>query len=410
MINKIFALAPAAMVVLGLAGGAPLRAQTTPACYTLESMQGSFAVIGTYGANIAIALGVRNHDANGNIAATFLNNQPVVGSPTGERSTVAGTNRGSFTMNCDGTGVVTRVATANGVSTPAFDDFLITEGAVVNGKLVAMAVTDMQRIPAGTVPGGVFLVRRYVRRPEPSAGCYTHASLQGSYSVEVNYGVNAALGLQPETFDGKGNLLRTGVLNQPDTTSTTGARIVGPVTSTGTYTVTCEGRGTFNRVVTRPDGTQAVAVDDFLITQGEQRNGVLVATRIVDAQRDPSVILPGGVFVTRLHTLRPSLTVPVPTAPGATKTIAVAGPKNLTATSRSISLDGTASTSADGKALQYFWTMAQGSPVGSILGGSTATPTVQFSQGRGIYTFLLTVTDSTGATAQDTVTVDYRGN
>jgi hypothetical protein len=82
----------------------------------------------------------------------------------------------------------------------------------------------------------------------------------------------------------------------------------------------------------------------------------------------------------------------------------------LTATSRSISLDGTASTSADGKALTYFWTMAQGSPVGSILGGSTATPTVQFSQGRGIYTFLLTVTDSTGATAQDTLTVDYRGN
>ena len=73
-------------------------------------------------------------------------------------------------------------------------------------------------------------------------------------------------------------------------------------------------------------------------------------------------------------------------------------------------LDGSGSTSADGKTLTYAWTMAQGSPVAAILGGNTATPLVQFSQGRGVYTFTLTVTDSTGATARDTVSIDYRGN
>ena len=136
----------------------------------------------------------------------------------------------------------------------------------------------------------------------------------------------------------------------------------------------------------------------------------LLATRIVDAQRDPSVILPGGVFVTRLHTLRPSRSIPTPTVPSEKVTTALAGPKNLSVTSKSIQLDGTASTSADGKPLTYAWTMAQGSPVAAILSANTGTPLVQFSQGRGIYTFVLTVTDSTGATAKDSVTVDYRGN
>ena len=52
--------------------------------------------------------------------------------------------------------------------------------------------------------------------------------------------------------------------------------------------------------------------------------------------------------------------------------------------------------------------MAQGSPVAAILEANTSTPVVQFSQGRGVYTFVLTVTYSTGATARDAVTIDYQ--
>jgi hypothetical protein len=94
----------------------------------------------------------------------------------------------------------------------------------------------------------------------------------------------------------------------------------------------------------------------------------------------------------------------------AVKTKAVADPKNATVVSGEIQLDGSTSTSADGKPLTYQWTIPQGSPSAAILHGNLAIPTVQFSQGRGLYTFLLTVTDSTGTSSTDVATVNFVGN
>jgi len=93
-----------------------------------------------------------------------------------------------------------------------------------------------------------------------------------------------------------------------------------------------------------------------------------------------------------------------------TQTAAVAGPKNITTTSPSIQLDGSQSTSADGKPLTYLWSIPQGSPSAAILSATTATPTVQFTQSHVTYTFQLTVTDSAGNSATDSVTVDYEGH
>lgn len=90
-------------------------------------------------------------------------------------------------------------------------------------------------------------------------------------------------------------------------------------------------------------------------------------------------------------------------------TQAVAGPRNVTVVTRELQLDGTQSKSADGKELTYLWTIPQGSPSAAILRGTTANPTVQFSRGRGPYSFLLTVTDSTGKSATDTLVVNYLG-
>jgi len=136
---------------------------------------------------------------------------------------------------------------------------------------------------------------------------YTVASLQGSYSVVVNYGANVALGLWAETLDGRGNLTRTGLLNQPTPGSTTGERTIGTVSSIGTYTVNCNGTGTMNRVVTLPNGSMALEADDFIITEAISSAWQAIATTIVDAQRVPSAVVPGGVFVTHVHTRLPQM-------------------------------------------------------------------------------------------------------
>lgn len=91
------------------------------------------------------------------------------------------------------------------------------------------------------------------------------------------------------------------------------------------------------------------------------------------------------------------------------RTLAVASPKNSTVVARQIQLDGTQSISADGKPLKYQWSIPPGNLTAAILKGDTATPSVQFANGRGSYNFLLTVTDSTGKTATDVVTVNYAG-
>lgn len=143
--------------------------------------------------------------------------------------------------------------------------------------------------------------------PDAAHNCpYNLASLEGSYSVIANYGANIALGLWAETLDGSGNLNRTGILNQPASGSTTGERTLGTVSSTGTYTVNCNGTGTMNRVVTKPDGTTAAEADDFIITEAIRLPGrPAIASTIVDAQRVPSAIVPGGIFVTHVHTRLP---------------------------------------------------------------------------------------------------------
>lgn len=92
------------------------------------------------------------------------------------------------------------------------------------------------------------------------------------------------------------------------------------------------------------------------------------------------------------------------------KTQAIADPKNATAVSPEIPLDGSKSTSSDGQPLKYQWSIPPGSPSAAILNGSTATATAQFSQGRGTYVFLLTVTDTTGRSSTDVATVNFVGN
>ena len=96
-------------------------------------------------------------------------------------------------------------------------------------------------------------------------------------------------------------------------------------------------------------------------------------------------------------------TLPAGSGTGTTK--AVANPKNATVILLTQTLDATASTSFNGQPLTYQWTVASSSPAVSLSGASTATPTATFLGGPGTYTFLLTVTDSTGATSSDSTSI-----
>ena len=72
----------------------------------------------------------------------------------------------------------------------------------------------------------------------------------------------------------------------------------------------CNGTGTITRIVTRPDGSMVPEADDFIITEAIKLPGwppIAIATTIADAQRVPSTIVPGGVFVTHVHTRLPDI-------------------------------------------------------------------------------------------------------
>ena len=91
----------------------------------------------------------------------------------------------------------------------------------------------------------------------------------------------------------------------------------------------------------------------------------------------------------------------------------ITGPGGATSTtntfqtsSNQIALDASQSTSSNHGALTFAWTPSPGYPIAAILGGNTATPTFQLSS-HGTYQFTLTVTDTTGASATTTVTVQY---
>jgi hypothetical protein len=131
---------------------------------------------------------------------------------------------------------------------------------------------------------------------------FNAGSLQGDYAVINHYGANLALGIGTIHFDGAGNLLRgTLLLNRP---TATGTRELVSLTSAGTYTVNEDGTGTIVLEVTLPDGTIKTATEDFVITRNAWIRGQIVAVEIVDEQREPSLVLGNGVFVTQTYTRR----------------------------------------------------------------------------------------------------------
>jgi hypothetical protein len=165
MFSKKILFVPAALVLAGFFCASEANAQS-PQCYTLASVQGSYGVIGNYGSNVAIALGTRTYDGSGNLAGTFVVNEPTAGSTTGARTIVTGTQAGTYTVNCNGTGQFLRTVTTNtGITAVQVDDFVITGAVVIGGQLVATTIVDAAEVPSAIVAGGIFLSRVQTRLP-----------------------------------------------------------------------------------------------------------------------------------------------------------------------------------------------------------------------------------------------------
>ncbi len=94
------------VILCSVLGASAPRAERPP-CYTLESLEGSWTIISTFGANVARALGKRDIVADGSFTGTFLLNGPTAGSTTGARTITTGTQIGWYAVNCDGTGTIT---------------------------------------------------------------------------------------------------------------------------------------------------------------------------------------------------------------------------------------------------------------------------------------------------------------
>lgn len=164
---KTKSLPLAAALCVALFGGANAKAQDENQCYTLASLRGSYSVIGNYGDHLAIALARINLDGKGNFTTTFLVNEPDPASTTGGRKLVTGSQTGTYTVNCNGTGVITRVVVSTAGNGTVVSDLVITRAVrSEDGVLTATELADAQRTPSFIVPGGVFLTRTYTRLPD----------------------------------------------------------------------------------------------------------------------------------------------------------------------------------------------------------------------------------------------------
>ena len=168
MLSKKQLVVPAVIIFTSFLGVSTANAQDTSCRYNLASLHGIYAIVVTYLPTFAaVAIGTRSYDGAGNMTGTFIVNGPTAGSTTGARTVTKGTQVGTYTVNCDGTGVITRTITlATGEKNTYVDDF-VTTAAVWSGVIIATTITDVAENPttAGAAPAGLYQTRVQTRLP-----------------------------------------------------------------------------------------------------------------------------------------------------------------------------------------------------------------------------------------------------
>ena len=132
--------------------------------YSLASIRGNYAVVGTYTGHVATVLGVLTFDGHGAFTGSAVANQP---GPNGSRTVVNVTVAGTYSVEGDGTGTMSvHVTLPNGTESDTTEDFVITEAESRNRTLLATSIFDAQEQPSVIISGDVFVTHTYTRRPD----------------------------------------------------------------------------------------------------------------------------------------------------------------------------------------------------------------------------------------------------
>ncbi len=130
--------------------------------YSLEGLEGNYAIVGTYAGNIARLIGTATIESG----ATFEGSATVnIPGPRNTREIVPISYTGTLTVSDDGTGTMFATVNLPNATQKTTLDFVVTKAELIRGVKVATEITTMQREPSGLV-AGEFISHVLTRRPK----------------------------------------------------------------------------------------------------------------------------------------------------------------------------------------------------------------------------------------------------
>ena len=249
--------------------------------FTNESFQGNYAFSGFAGPKV-VYLGVEVADGDGNLIGSAINHRTW-----GRRIEL--TLEGTYTVNADGTGVVTGTLSDEADEEPAEQwDFVIMQAEVVDGVKLATEIYMVDRIGIRGNP-----VRFFCKRL-PDNQEFTNESFQGTYAFYESAGpIDASFGLG--FVDGKGNYAGQAVLRLFN-------KVRDEVLLKATYDVNADGTSLLTGTVADPSGENPSPeqTGDMIITQAVVVNGVKLATELFWVQKSFRGFPPAAITLKRL--------------------------------------------------------------------------------------------------------------
>ena len=175
-------------------------------------------------------------------------------------------------------------------------------GQECQGRTNRVKPTRRHFVALAAVVSSIFTLALLLTPAKVSAegSSYTEASLRGDYGFVGTYSGDVARLVGTAYFDGRGNMTS----GSARVVISTG--VVKAITYNGVYTINSDGTGTIAVTVYGVATPPPTVHLDFVVTKASLNNGIKVATELMDAQEEPSVVVVDQPsFVTHTFTRRP---------------------------------------------------------------------------------------------------------